>query len=86
MEAFRHFGQRIWDEVQQFPGRPPREGGRHFTAEEESTGRVTGEQAEMMRADTAMDHREIMLIVATVVALLALALFGAVVALGLIFA
>ena len=86
MEAFRHFGQRVWDQVLEFPGRRPREGGRHFTAEEESTGRVRGDKAEMMRSDTAMDHREIMLIVATVVALLALALFGALIALGLVFA
>ena len=86
MEAFRHFGQKVWDHVLEYPGRRPREGGgRHFTAEE-STGRVRGDKAEMMRSDTAMEHREIMLIVATVVALLALALFGALIALGLVFA
>jgi hypothetical protein len=86
VEAFRHFGQRIWDRVQDFPGHRPRENGRDFTAEEESTGRVWGDKAEAMRSETAMEHREIMLIVATVVALLALALFGAVITLGLVFA
>jgi hypothetical protein len=86
VEAFCHFGQRLWDQVQQFPGRPPRENGRHPTAEEESTGKVWGDKAEAMRSDTAMEHREIMLIVATVVALLALALFGALITLGLVFA
>jgi hypothetical protein len=86
VEAFRHFGQRIWYQAQQFPGRRPRGDERHFTAEEESTGRVRGDEAEAMRPDTAMEHREIMLIVATVVALLALALFGALVTLGFVFA
>jgi hypothetical protein len=86
VEAFRHLGQRIWDHVQELPERRPSGDRRDFVAKEESTGRVGGDQAEQMRPDEAMEHREIMLIVATVVALLALALFGALFTLGFVFA